>query len=78
MSVIACLLSDPGSVEPVAMSHVDSLYEDIAHFSVTDLATLQTDAQMVAYELAVCFGQPVRDVSVLISDVQTYWETVAR
>ena len=60
------------------MSHVDSLYEDVAHFSITDLATLQTDAEMVANELAVCFGQSVRDVSVLISDVQTYWETVAR
>lgn len=53
------------------MSHVDSLYENIAHFSVTDLATLQTDAEMVAYELAVCFGQPVRDVSMLISDART-------
>src|SRR5262249_47550330 len=51
--------------------------EDPPHLLVTDFALLQADAEVVLEQLAICAGQPGRDVGVLVDDVESNRKSVA-
>jgi len=66
------------SESPITVSHVDSLNQYASHFRVADLPLLEADTELVADELAVCIRELRRYLSVLVNDVETNWEAVAR
>ena len=62
----------------MAVCQLNRLDQDPAHLLVVDLAALQTRLQVQADQLAVGAGHPVRDVGVLVDDVQPDRKPIAR